>query len=230
MEAKVLTVLQQTVLNLLFENGIGERGFYFTGGSALAEFYLQHRYSDDLDLFTRSARPFKTDFADYKQILSSKGYEVVPSDESDEFVRFFVQTITERGESLKVELARDAKAQMSPSGMSGKIVVDSFEDIAVNKICAVFGREPPESKDFVDLFFIFKESEFTVDYLVERAKEKEAAFDREDGILIFATNLFRVKELTILPRMIKALTLSELQAALLPRAETIIRRLRPGGI
>ncbi|NTU74244.1 nucleotidyl transferase AbiEii/AbiGii toxin family protein [Candidatus Roizmanbacteria bacterium] len=34
------------------ENEYIRSHFYFTGGTALAEYYLNHRFSDDLDLFT----------------------------------------------------------------------------------------------------------------------------------------------------------------------------------
>jgi predicted nucleotidyltransferase component of viral defense system len=57
MPAKVLTPLQEKVLDILFDHGFADRGYYLTGGTALSEFYLQHRYSDDLDLFTRKSEP-----------------------------------------------------------------------------------------------------------------------------------------------------------------------------
>ena len=47
----ILTPLQQQFLQLFF----GEPGsdpFYLTGGTALAGYYMGHRYSDDIDLFT----------------------------------------------------------------------------------------------------------------------------------------------------------------------------------
>ncbi|MGE0823038.1 MAG: hypothetical protein AB7G75_30505 [Candidatus Binatia bacterium] len=40
MNSKILTPLQERVLHALFENGLGEKGYYLTGGTALAEFYL----------------------------------------------------------------------------------------------------------------------------------------------------------------------------------------------
>lgn len=224
---RVLTEFQLAVLKALFDKGLGERGYYFTGGSALAEFYLHHRYSDDLDFFTRSTRNIRDDFVSVKEVLESEGVEVVSSDESNEFVRFFVRHVANSTQSLKMELARDAGARMSPPKIVGKIVMDSFEDIAVNKVCAVLSREPPEAKDFVDLYFILLESNFTLDYLVGRAKEKEALFDREDGVLVFATNLLGVGEFNKLPRMIKPLSLDDLQSFIIPKAEAIIRRLRP---
>ena len=104
-----------------------------------------------------------------------------------------------------------------------------FEDIAVNKICAIFGRQPPETKDFVDLYFILEESRFELDYLIARAREKEAAFDQEDGILTFATNLLGVDELHILPRMVHSFTLEALRSYFIPLAEKVLRGLRPRG-
>ncbi len=40
MDSKILTPLQERVLVTLFENGLGDRGYYLTGGTALAGFYL----------------------------------------------------------------------------------------------------------------------------------------------------------------------------------------------
>lgn len=118
---------------------------------------------------------------------------------------------------------------MAPPTMREQVVVDSFDDIAVNKICAILNRQPSESKDFCDLFFILKESQFTLDYLITRAREKEAAFDSEEGSLFFATNLFAVEDFELLPRMIKPLSLEELREFFVPLAEQLIQRLRPKG-
>ena len=116
---------------------------------------------------------------------------------------------------------------MAPPEIKGQIVVDSYEDIAVNKVCTILSRT--ESKDFCDLFFILNESHYELDYLISRAREKEAALDEEYGILDFATNLLTVEELQFLPRMIKPLTLEKLRAYFVPIAEDVIRRLRPIG-
>jgi hypothetical protein len=170
----------------------------------------------------------RTDYLEVKRVLDHKGLEVFSEHEGDEFVRFFVREIGDLGKGLKVELCRDVGAQMTPPNVVEGVIVDSFEDIAVNKVCAIFGRT--EIKDFVDLFFILRDSKFSLDYLVGRAKEKEAAFDTEDGALEFATKLLGVKDLQLHNiRMIKSLDINELRSSLVPEAETIIRRLRPIG-
>ena len=91
------------------------------------------------------------------------------------------------------------------------IVIDSYLDIAVNKVCTLLSR-PPESKDFFDLYFILSSSDYELEYLIRRAREKEAAFDNEEGILAFATNLLAVREFQLLPRMIKKLRLEDLKS------------------
>jgi hypothetical protein len=87
---RVLSDMQAHVLSALFNGGIGKLGYYLTGGTALAEFYLQHRHSDDLDLFTREKRPFKQDYKKLPRIFSDHGIEIVAAEIGDEFMRFFV--------------------------------------------------------------------------------------------------------------------------------------------
>src|SRR6266481_2328143 len=170
-----MTPFQARVLEILFSVESVHRNYYFTGGTALAEFYLQHRESDDLDVFTREGRDMRNDYREVMRVLNSEGMDILLRQENDQFVRFVVSGNSEAEEGLKVEFCRDAGGQMSPAITSGNIIVDSFEDIAVNKVCAIHGRT--EVKDYVDLFFILRESEYTIDYLVGRAKEKEAPFE-----------------------------------------------------
>jgi len=229
MDSKVLTPLQESVLVALFENGLGDRGYYLTGGTALSEFYLQHRYSDDLDLFTRKSGPLREDLENFSELLPSLGLIVVSQSIVEEYARFLVSAEDQKDMGLKVEFAKDAGARMAPPEVHGHVLVDSFEDIAVNKICAILNRQPSESKDFCDLFFILKESRYELDYLIGRAREKEAALDQEEGVLAFATNLLAVDEFVILPRMIKSLSLEELSQYFVPLAEELIQRLRPHG-
>jgi len=229
MDSKVLTPLQESVLVALFENGLGDRGYYLTGGTALAEFYLQHRYSEDLDLFTRKSGSLKEDFENFSELLTSLGLIVVSQSIVEEYARFLVFAEDQKDMGLKVEFAKAAGARMAPPEVHGHVLVDSFEDIAVNKICAILNRQPSESKDFCDLFFILKESRYELDYLIGRAREKEAALDQEEGVLAFATNLLAVDEFVILPRMIKSLSLEELSQYFVPFAEELIQRLRPRG-
>lgn len=229
MENSLLTPLQKRVLVAFFDNGMGSRKFFFTGGTALAEFYLKHRYSDDLDFFTRKIGLLEDDIATFRQTLSSLNLVISQETMTTEFVRL---SVNEEGskDKLKIEFARDRAGQAmmeEPQVLKGIFVVDSFLDIAVNKVCTILSRGPDEPKDFVDLYFILTSSNYSLNYLVSRAREKEAAFDSEDGVLQFAARLRGVKNPLIMPRMIKPLSHEELSSFLVPLAEQLIRSLAP---
>ena len=50
-QIQILTKEQQTILSEVGKESFFTN-FYFTGGTALSAFYLQHRYSEDLDFFS----------------------------------------------------------------------------------------------------------------------------------------------------------------------------------
>jgi predicted nucleotidyltransferase component of viral defense system len=227
MERKVLTPFQKEVLIGLFNKGLGERGFYLTGGTALAEFYLHHRYSDDLDFHTRKSESLKEDFKRFLEDLEFLGLEIEIQRRFDEIMTLSVHLPEKKSEPLKMEFNRDATAMMAPALIRDTVIIDSFEDIAVNKVCTILSRGPHEPKDFADLYFILTESQFSLDYLIGRAREKEAAFDREEGILDFAIRLRQVKDPLIMPRMVKPLNHEVLSSYLTPLADELIRRLGP---
>lgn len=216
---KVLTPLQDQVLRLLFERGAGDWGYFLTGGTALGEYYLQHRRSDDLDLFNRTEKDLATDAAEFEAVLEAHGL-TVSSERAESYVRFHVGD-----EKLKVELARDVKAQMAPVNHFAGIHVDSLEDIAVNKVCALSRQEP---KDYVDLYFILTEGGWTLEYLLERARLKDRMFDDPRGHLQFAYCLSLVGSFTLPAFMLKPLDTAAMQARLTAEAEKIMRRFAPG--
>ncbi|MCZ7666433.1 MAG: nucleotidyl transferase AbiEii/AbiGii toxin family protein [Chloroflexi bacterium] len=45
-----MTSFQKELLKVIGRSSLGDN-FYLTGGTALAAFYLQHRFSEDLDFF-----------------------------------------------------------------------------------------------------------------------------------------------------------------------------------
>src|SRR3989338_4952937 len=48
----ILSEYQKKAFTFLKEQPVVTRFFYLSGGTALAEYYLQHRYSEDFDFFT----------------------------------------------------------------------------------------------------------------------------------------------------------------------------------
>ncbi len=126
---------------------------------------------------------------------------------------------------LKVELADDVKAQMAPVNDFGGIQVDSLEDIAVNKVCALSRQEP---KDYIDLYFILTETPWTLEYLLERARLKDSLFDDPRGHLQLAMDLTLAGSLNLPAFILKPLNLAEMQARFSLEAHKIMDRYAPG--
>ncbi len=63
----ILTEDQRRILSLLAENKSIASSFYLSGGTALAEYYLHHRLSEDLDFFSEQ----EVDAAGISAILKS---------------------------------------------------------------------------------------------------------------------------------------------------------------
>lgn len=221
MTNSLLTPLQREILSRFFEKGGGHFGFFLTGGTALAEFYLKHRYSDDLDLFTRAdevlpeGNRILTEVADE---LNLKCELVNRGNRSWQY-----QITSGGGESpLKVDLLQDIEAFIEPLKDFGGIRVDSLLDIAVNKVDCIFSRST-EVKDYVDLYFLLKETDCTLESLMTLVQTKQGGFDS----LVFAAQLSDVGQFTFLPRMAKPVTMKELSDFFLEKSRELFRRLRP---
>ena len=70
-----LTPSQRAFLSSFFAR-VNARAFYLTGGSALAEFYLGHRLSQDMDLFTQDREAWLTIENDIKAAAEQIGATV----------------------------------------------------------------------------------------------------------------------------------------------------------
>lgn len=119
-----------------------------TGGTALARLYLQHRYSDDLDLFTLQGHAgiLARDFAN---ALQARGLTVAPLTESVAFMRMWVGDGDYR---VQVDVAPDAQRIDPPGPSVLGVYAHTLRDIAANKIGAFEDRS--EVKDAVDLYHL----------------------------------------------------------------------------
>lgn len=161
--------LQDKFLDLFFTDSLSS-DFYLTGGTALARFYFNHRESVDLDLFTNNS---KIDFSQISFLANKIGLEmglkVVQQVTTGTFVQFIFED--EAKSTLKVDLVKDIPVHFGETKQEGKVKIDSLENIGSNKITAIFGRT--DHKDFIDLYYILNEKEFTFDHLVSLAKQKD---------------------------------------------------------
>lgn len=166
----ILSDFQKAFLQLFASLPDQER-FYLTGGTALAEYYLGHRLSYDLDLFTGEAELIVPFSYQLEQAIQNTGWKVQVVRRFASFVEFQVN----QGENaLKIDLALDSPFRLAPSeqGDAG-VMVNDFQDIQADKTLAFFGRAEP--RDAIDLYFLLQNS--TLKQLAELAREKDTGFD-----------------------------------------------------
>lgn len=144
--------------------------FYLTGGTALARFYLNHRYSDDLDFFTNA----NSDFSNYIEKVNRKikqDFDVNVSESlfTEDFCRFF---ISEEEINLKIEFVNDVEYRVDKPYKTKFGLIDTVENILANKITAIIGRDEP--KDVFDIIYISENYAFNWSDVFLQAKQKSA--------------------------------------------------------
>lgn len=143
--------------------------FYWTGGTLLAEAYLHHRFSEDLDFF--SDQLF---FDEYMAIQIAELRKKTGAQSVSEVKRLNRQQfIFEYGiRQLKVEFVYFPFPRLDKRRQSKhwKINIDSLVDIAANKTHAAFERNEP--KDVFDLYWIIKKGRFSLRECVKFVEKK----------------------------------------------------------
>lgn len=214
----ILSPLQETLLNRFFAYDIGQH-FFLTGGTALAAFYLGHRLSEDLDLFTTSEQGLDAAQDVLRDMAEEAGWEL----DLRRWSPYFLQAIvtTGAGESVKVDLVRETGPQLGPKRRCAGIVVDSLLDIAANKVTAILSRA--DAKDFIDLYFVLPLLECDIEELIELAKQKDPGLTE----FFFAAMLRQVHQVRRLPVMRQNLDFAALTAFFDGLADGLLARHRP---
>ncbi len=143
MPANRLSPLQRDLLEAFFRH---ESRFHLTGGAALAGYYLGHRETADLDLFTSIATMDQGEAA-----LRAAAREVGASVEHVQTAPDYRRRLVRRNsESVVVDLVVDAAPPgPQPKEQFGCVRVDPPEEILANKLCTLLSRA--ELRDLVDV-------------------------------------------------------------------------------
>lgn len=170
----VINKIQKEIL-LSFGEVVESEQFYLTGGTALAEFYLRHRKSNDLDFFTSVEELIVTYSHRLEDILRTKGMSVQIQRSFRSFVELMVDYT---GDSTVIHLALEIPFRFEPTRVFPeypKLRIDNLIDIASNKLLALFGRAT--LRDFIDIYFLIKKGYFNPEELIDKAKIKDPGFD-----------------------------------------------------
>ncbi len=166
----LLTPIQRAFLPV-FASMPDQEQFYLAGGTALAEFYLGHRLSFDLDLFTAEADLIPPFAYQLEAVARQAGLQMEATRRFSTFVEFMV---TQDDERLRVDLGLDTPVRFDTPVLSEHgVFVSRYRDLCVDKLLAYFGRAEP--RDAVDLYFILKEA--SLNELLDLAVQKDAGFD-----------------------------------------------------
>jgi len=216
---EILTNFQMKILKGLGKSEVGKL-FFFIGGSALSAFYLKHRFSEDLDFFTTDSKAIQVAKAQLPDILDKVGAKAEFRREYSTFVECWAINKEEMKEIVKMDFAVDSPYRLAPIQMNDEfnIYVDNLLDIACNKFSALFDRH--DAKDFVDIYFIDKEY-LLFDKIYENARKKHIGIEKH----WLAQSLFEIRKIEKLPRMIKKVTIKELEEFFLIKAEELINEL-----
>lgn len=199
----IFTNLQEQIIRQISHTQLKD-SFFLTGGTALSVFYLRHRYSEDLDFFTEVPGAVSSVLPILQTIQKKLSISI---DARRTFNTFTEIIITASKEEMGIlHFAQDSPYRLKPTIYSEDygIYVDNLLDISCNKFSALFDRH--DMKDFVDIYFIDKEK-MKFKEVYSFAKKKHLGLD--DYWLSQA--LRYINDLTILPKMIKSVTLKELQ-------------------
>jgi hypothetical protein len=200
-ESRVLTPLKHDFLVAFFERG---NSFFLTGGSALGVFYLDHRFSFDLDFFTTDdaldwhvldneirsiSRALSASCKSVTSAPTFRRYELNREDER-EILDFVIELVPQ------VDIEKE---------LIGNLRVDTLREIMLNKICTLIGR--CEIKDVVDLYFLDKKGLKVAEHL-EAASRKEGGLD--PAMMSFILDRMQIDEIP--DYVLKPVTVEDLRS------------------
>lgn len=210
---KIFTKNQSAFLDKIKTIDFFAKNFYLTGGTALAGFYLRHRYSEDLDFFSEKEVDILNVNVLMNQIKKELGIKKIDFQQNYNRNLFFCQF---NAETLKIEFTFFPFLRIEKPIFFDGLVVDSILDIAVNKLFTIYQRT--KARDYIDLYLICKEKRFLIEDLIKKAKVK---FDWHIDPLQLGTQFIKAEEAKDLPRMIKKVSNKEWQNFFIKEAKKL---------
>lgn len=197
MDSKILTAHQSGFLDKAKNINFFVRNFYLSGGTALAAFYLQHRYSEDLDFFSEK----EIDLLNLDVCMNTikKDLNISKIDFQQSYNRNLFFLLFGK-EVLKTEFTYFPFPRVEKGTLHKGIEIDSLLDIAVNKLFTIYQRS--QARDYIDLYCICQEKGFSIGDLIQKARMK---FDWHIDPLQLGTQFVKAEDAKDVPRLIKGI-------------------------
>jgi len=187
---KVLNRTQEIVLSIFSKSEL-TKIFYWTGGTALAFFYLKHRRSDDLDFFTEK----NFGFYDLEQFINNLKIKLQLHNINIKKFNGRYEIIIQNREFCRVDFNKYEYKALKKRKIYKNILIDSLEDISANKTLSLFDRNEP--KDVFDIYFLIKKAKLSPKKLLKLVEKKFGLKFSEDNFweecLKKSKNIYRLQ-------------------------------------
>jgi len=191
--SKILDKNQENFLHCFSSNKLLTDKFYLSGGTALCEYYIPYRYSEDLDFFTEEEVDLEPITVFFKSIKKQLGY-----------TKFDIQTRFNRNlffidfpqDALKTEFTYYPFTRIEKGFKKNNLQIDSILDIAVNKLFTIYQK--PRSRDFMDLYMVNQKNLYLITDLIKKARAK---FDWQVDLLTLGSQFLQASRLKDYPRL-----------------------------
>jgi len=204
-DKSILTAHQGEILKAVANEDYFSKRFYLAGGTALAEFYLKRRISEDLDFFTekQEVNPIPV-LRFFQNRLKSFGIDKIDTKQVMGLFTLFLKFTD--GKILKVDFSYYPFLRIERGKKFGNLEIEDIYDIGVDKTHTIVLK--PRARDFIDLYFIIKEKNYDFRELLNQAKAK---FDWDISFIELGARLLDASKMTDYPRMLKPINHREWQ-------------------
>lgn len=215
----VLSQYQVKILKIFFTSPLSEQ-FFLTGGTALAAFYLGHRQSKDLDFFSLSDFDTLRLEKVIEEIAQETGAAIKVKVKSKTYHEIYLED-RKGGWIQRLDFIREQPVVFGQRKKIDSITVDSLENIASGKILTLYSRF--EAKDYLDLYFIGKETKLDLMRLFEKTKRKDLGLNE----FYFANMIAEVENLSHFPKTIKPFNKKDLEKFYLDLSQKLFLKIKP---
>ncbi len=213
-KSTILNKDQQKFLEFVLKEPYILKRFYWTGGTVLSEFYLHHRDSHDIDLFSEKQEIHLPSINKFIGIVSQqmKVKKIIHK----RFLGLHTYTLFLKDRELKVDFNYYPFKRINSSKKWKGLEIDSLEDITANKIQTISTRA--RERDFVDLYFIYKKKKFNLKKMIIFAKTK---FDWHIDPIQLGKTFMQITNLHDVPKMLVPFDRKEMESFFLSLASDL---------
>ena len=208
----ILSEFQKETLSLFKKTPLA-KSYYLAGGTALAEYYLHHRKSEDLDFFTQDELSLANLQKFVASVQSRIQLDKIEYQHGFGLYTFFLYPKKEVAK-YKIDFGQYPFGPINTLKKFDGLLVEDLYDIAVDKAHTISVR--PRLRDFIDLFLILRSNKnWSLEELLRRGQEK---FEITVDPLQLGENLLQVRTLGGMPIMLQEIDMKEVKKYFMAQA------------